>query len=96
MNEISIDELLNQLELMKQVLEYYADTTNYHPKRPNVMQDGGHNARSALERFKNTSEEITDGFIDELKKTIDQYENIESNEEKLKKINEIIHKTKNK
>ena len=72
MSNISIDELLNQLELMKNVLEYYANTENYHPKNANVMIDGGHNARNALERLKKASTEITESYMVELRKTIDK------------------------
>ena len=89
--ELSLDELLNQVELMKQVLEYYADTKNYHPKNSNVMLDGGHNARFVLKQIGKNKENLTNAIIKDLKSTLEEFENVEGSEEKIQKINDIIN-----
>ena len=95
MKELSLDELLNQIELMRQILQYYANTENYHPKTPNVMLDGGHNARFVLKQIGDTNEELTKSLINQLKDTIQEYENLEDNTEKIEKLNQIIGKVDN-
>ena len=88
--EITLDTLLNQNELMRQVLGYYADDSNYKGNFPNIMLDKGHNARYVLKQMDGESEEYLKTVIGELKATISEYEEIENDEEKLKNIGNII------
>ena len=106
MNEPTIIELLNQIELMKQALLFYGNEDNYKMGQHDgggsfptmIDKDGGHQARFVLEQIQKTSE-----YIEKITRAINDGVDINkldgiNNElvNKMMEVNKIINKYEDK
>jgi DNA-directed RNA polymerase subunit L len=99
----SIEECNNVIELLKQVLKFYADKSNYDAKHPvnnvlfsHIEMDCGAQARFVLERvdeLENLTKNLEDKFVKNVTKAIENGEEVDKIMgmiEDFKKINETM------
>jgi len=97
----SIEDYMNQVELLKQALNFYGNKENYEVNHPvngklfsSVEMDSGAQARFALERLEKTellNKEMEDDFVKNVTEAIeaeDTQENIFKLLEEIKKVGE--------
>ena len=97
-NQPSIEELLSQIELMKQALLFYSNEKNYlnDGNGSIINKDNGMQAKFVLENIKKIST-YQDELIDELKNIEKQFDSDSSNiVSDLEKLNKITYKINNK
>lgn len=92
--EPTILELINKIELLKQVLLFYGNKKNYEGDSPIILKDSGFQADFALKKIK----EIDDYnvmLIEESKKIIKEYDenDYESFYDKLDELQNLIKKS---
>lgn len=81
MSYFNNDELLNLLDLTKRVLEFYADSNNYH-ENGTIYLDKGEHARTTLNIVDNvikTHENIDEVMDEELKKILNIFDDEDKN-----------------
>ena len=105
----------NLIETLKKALEFYANGNNYptyfggnsnnshgslaRTQQSRIELDGGHQARFALQKIKDTSqfyEEITTEYLDEMKKRVDETDDIDSLIDTMKELKNIKNIITNK